>query len=207
MLTTIEEKNKIKKALDKIKSRMKEYSERSGFITIGGVGWHKRRRVSWSSKLGIWWSTYSLHNRYENAFGVQEPKFGTKYPHDVTCVIDIPFRGINRRIGGAFAMDENGRIYLLHRGRIGGGRKGIGKFLFLQNFGGEWEKSQDGDAVTKLALIAALDSERFPHQLANFVYEIKRMKRNARMPIIETQSKFVVSPVFKEEFSGTKKYI
>jgi len=34
---------------------------------------------------------------------------------------------MNRTIAGAFASDDEGNIYLVHRGRIGGGKKGIGR--------------------------------------------------------------------------------
>jgi hypothetical protein len=46
---------------------------------------------------------------------VEEPRWGTRYGHSIPSIIDIPFEGINRRIGGAFATDENNRVYLMHR--------------------------------------------------------------------------------------------
>lgn len=158
----------------------------------------------WSEKLGIWWTTYSLHNRYENAFGVEEPKWNTGYGHSIPSVIDVPFHGINRRIGGVFAVDESNKLYLLHRGRIGGGRKGIGKTLFLANYRGKWVSVQDGDSVSRLALVAALDSERFPYQVANFVHELQRIKQEETL---ETKPSVTLTDTFEEEFSGTKEYV
>ena len=112
MLKVIEENSRIKEAQAEFKENLGKYSEMAGKITIGGTGWHSRRAVSWSEKLGIWWTTYSLCNRYENAFGVEEPRWNTRYGHSIPSVVDVPFHGINRRIGGVFAVDENNKLYL-----------------------------------------------------------------------------------------------
>jgi hypothetical protein len=68
MWKVIEENSRIKEAQAEFKENLGKHSEITGKITIGGTGWHSRRAVSWSEKLGIWWTTYSLGNRYENAF-------------------------------------------------------------------------------------------------------------------------------------------
>jgi len=204
MLKVIEEHSRIKEAQVELKENLGKYSEITGRITIGGTGWHSRHAVSWSEKLGIWWTTYSLSNRYENAFGVEEPRWNTRYGHSIPSVIDVPFHGINRRIGGVFAVDENNKLYLLHRGRIGGGRKGIGKTLFLANYRGKWVAVQDGDSVSRLALVAILNSEKFPWQIANFVHELQRIKQE---DIVGTKPSVTLTDTFEEEFSGTKEYV
>ena len=91
----------------------------------------------------------------------------------------------------------------MHRGEIGGGRKGIGKSLFVKNFRGEWERVLNGNRTSRLALIAALESKRFPQQVANFVHEVERIKS---IKSTKTKPKFTVTPNFTEEFSGTKKF-
>jgi len=116
MLKVIEENIRIKEAQVELKENLGKHSKRTSKITIGGTGWHSKRRVLWSEKLGIWWTTYSLNNRYENAFGAEEPRWNTRYGHSILSVVDVPFHGINRRIGGVPAVDENNKLYLLHRG-------------------------------------------------------------------------------------------
>lgn len=202
MLKVIEERKKIKKAQKDFETAMGEWSERKGTITIGGKGFHGPREVSWSERLGIWWTTYPLNNRYENAFGVEEPKWRTRYGHSIPCVVDVPFEGINRRIGGAFVVDRDDKVYLMHRGRIGGGRSGIGKNLFVGNFRGEWKNVHDGDVLSNLALIGELNSPRFAYQIAHFVYEVQRMKGEAS----ETKPDSQLPPTFTEEFSGKREY-
>jgi hypothetical protein len=202
VLTVIEEKSKISKAQRQLEKTIRKCSPKKGTITIGGQWGHGPQTVSWFEELGIWWAMYPLNNRYENAFGVEEPRWRTKYGHSIPCIIDIPFQGINRRIGGAFSTDENNRVYLMHRGRIGGGKRGIGKKLFVENYRGEWKAVRDGNSVSTLALIAELGTERFPHQVAHFVHEVQRIKGEVGKPKPDLQ----LSKTFKEEFSGKRKY-
>jgi len=60
MLTVIEERNKINKAQGQFEKLMSSCSEKKGTVTIGGKGFHSPREISWSGRLGIWWTTYSL---------------------------------------------------------------------------------------------------------------------------------------------------
>lgn len=202
VLKVIKEKRRIRKAQKDLGKAMREQTERNGTITIGGKGFHGPKRVSWSEQLGIWWTTYPLHNRYENAFGVEEPRWGTKYGHSIPCVVNVPFEGINRRIGGAFAVDGDDKVYLMHRGRIGGGRSGIGKSLFVENFRGKWKTVQDGDVLSNLALIGTLNNSDLPYQVAHFVKEVQRIKGETG----ETKPDIQLPHIFKEEFSGKRKY-
>lgn len=185
MLRTIEKGSQIKKAQRKFEKIMRAYAQKKDTITIGAKGFHGPKEVSWSGSLGIWWTTYSVENRahekrFENAFGVEEPKWETRYGHSIPCVIDVPFEGINRRIGGAYAVDDETNLYLLHRGRIGGGRMGIGKALFDENYRGERVRVQDGDMTLEMALVGELGTERFPYQVACFVNEVQRIKKTGQ---------------------------
>jgi len=50
----------------------------------------------------------------------------------ITVEINTPYIGSNGQIAGSFARhSEDGRVYLLHSGRVGGGTKGVGKSAFL----------------------------------------------------------------------------
>ena len=66
-------------------------------------------------------------NRYWNAFGL----FSTEEPSNIAVEINFPIEGTNRRIAGLLARDDrSNQVKVLHRGGIGGGRKGIGKNAF-----------------------------------------------------------------------------
>jgi len=204
MLQIIDKNRLIKKAQERFHAILTPFSTKKGKILIGGPGWHNTHEVKWSDELGIWWTCYELDNRYENSFGVIEPKWNSRFGHSVSCVIDVPFEGINRRIGGAFASDEN-ELFLLHRGKIGGGRKDIGKTLFKNNYRGELVDVQDGSINSNLALVGSLSNERFSNQLADFVHEMQRIK-NSRYSEENAFSGIVPEDVFTEEFVGSKEY-
>ena len=49
----------------------------------------------------------------------------------ITVEVNPPLEGLDRKMGGAVTREASSvRHYLVHRGRIGGGQKGIGAELF-----------------------------------------------------------------------------
>ena len=77
------------------------------------------------------WFTSEKHKpkKFWNAFGLKPDK---NKQNNIVAEINIPIDGINLSIGaGMFAIDEKNSVFLLHSGRIGGGRKGINKTNFL----------------------------------------------------------------------------
>jgi hypothetical protein len=203
LLKVLEKPTKIKEAQAQFQRELGLCSEGTRKITIGGQWGHDEERVSYSIALGIWWTKYPLHNRFENGFGIVDDEWIRKRNDSIPLVIDIPFSGINRRVGGVFAVDENNQMYLLHRGKIGGGKAGIGKNLFLENYRGTWVTVQDGEELSNLALIGSLNSERFPSQVANFVKEVVRIKREHET---RTTPNIPLPAIFREGFSGKRKY-
>jgi len=189
MLTIVSREDEVEKAQAQLRKKLDKTATRSGIITFGGKGWHDRREVFWNEKLDLWWTMKEEPDRYWNSFGTQEPKWSTKYPHSIVCEINLP-KEVNRRLAGAFAVDENHKMYLLHRGRIGGGREGIGKTLFEENFPpDDWTTVYEGE-FSRLVKVAAMDSNRLPNQVANFVHEVERVKglatsREEQSPPIE----------------------
>ncbi len=94
----------------------------------------------------------------------------------ITAEINFPWSGIDRKTGAAFARDAWGRVYVIHRGKIGGGKKGVGKSLFEENYRGLWSWMEDGDTLAQVAVIGALESPRFALQAALFVRKIAHLK-------------------------------
>ena len=202
MLTVIESQDETENAQALFLNKMNKMADKRDVIMVGYKGESQKLKASWSKKLEVWWVAEKSENRYWNAFGTKEPKWNTEYSHNITCEINPPVKGINRTIAGVFARDSNGKIYLLHRGKIGGGRKGIGKTKFWKEFRGVWQEVKDGEIVSRLALVAAFDSSRFARQVANFVHEVERIKA------ISVSSKgpaAVLETIFREEFYGKKK--
>jgi len=131
-------------------------------------------KIKYSSELNIWISHNEQPNRFWNGFGVGKPREGKNNP--LNGEINFPFEGINRRVAGVFAQEDNGKILVLHRGRIGGGKPGIGKNYFKDNFRGDFVIAIDSDRETEFCLVGELNSNHFPKQVANFIKEIYRVK-------------------------------
>jgi len=149
-------------------------------VELSHPGASFRARIAWSSCLGIWIYTKKTDGKYWNAFGVGRPRAKTSVP--MTCEVNFPLSGIDRRIGGAFAKDGPGRIFVLHRGNLGGGRRGVGKSLFEECYRGIWAFADDGGVEKAAAVIGCLNSPSFGRQMAQFVRKIVRLKESAAPP-------------------------
>ncbi len=155
--------------------RLKSREEKRVKVTIGHPGASRKATVAFSPGLGIWRHTRRLAcGRYLNSFGLGDPSLSAQVP--ITCEINFPREGIDRRMGGLFAEDRDGKIFILHRGRFGGGRKGSGKELFRENYRGVIGEIEDGELVTAAAVVGELSSPRLPRQVAQFVRKVALLK-------------------------------
>ena len=178
MLRVIEDEAAIKKWHALFSRTIKSLRDEQIQVHIGHQGASTRMKVSWSKHLGLWnVSTRASENPYWNAFGLEKPVPSSHIP--IVCEINFPIRGIDRRIGGAMAKDRFGRVFAVHRGKIGGGKKGIGKTLFEDLYRGAWTVMEDGDTETTVALIGELQSPRFARQVAQFVRKVDAIKNQA----------------------------
>jgi hypothetical protein len=66
--------------------------------------------------------------RFWNAFGTELKETGSQ---SIVVEVNPPLRRLDGRASGLFAKNSAGFTYLLHRGRVGGGAKGVGKNAFL----------------------------------------------------------------------------
>lgn len=97
------------------------------------------RDVMWYENIGIWACFWDVGDRYFNSFGTVKPD-GKKHIK-ITAEINVPASGINAKCQGAFAIDEfDSSLWMVHRGKVGGGKKGITKQAFLQSL--EWNMTQ-----------------------------------------------------------------
>jgi len=148
-------------------------------VVIGYQGENCEAEVYYSEKFDIWAYFDELDNRYWNVFGVGRPVPNKNV--SITCEINIPLKGYNRRIAGVFAKDERGNIFLLHNGKIGGGRLGVGRELFKKCFSGEWKSALSSEGEMEFAVVGELKSYIFVEKLSEFIKEIKRVKDMRQM--------------------------
>jgi hypothetical protein len=172
--------------------------------TLGYPGGHEPDMdVYWSEKHGIW-----AHANDTTALGRYWICFGTALgkPSNslgITLECNPPMSGTNRRTAGVFLTDGKNR-FLAHSGKIGGGKKGIGKSEFLAWYDGGGIRSVrwPGGKTSELIVIGRIGSDAFPAQLARFVRSVEAFKQG--LPAQEGPTHHEV--FFTPEFSGSKAY-
>lgn len=201
MLKIIEDESAINKYQKKLLKSFKPFIDEKVAVRIGHMGASFDAKVLWSNRLGIWiYATKIEGSRYWNAFGLDKPKAQTTVP--ITCEINLPVSGIDRRIGGVLAKDKKGNIFLVHRGIIGGGKKGVGKSLFESHFRGVWTVMEDGEQETAAAIIGVLNSPRLIRQIIHFVHKIDRIKNQVSSQSLQLE---IFDEYFlREELIGAK---
>jgi hypothetical protein len=177
MLKVLDDESAIRKYKRQFIKSFKPFFDEKIPVTLGHPGGTMKAKVSWSESLGIWMFHAKIsESRYWHAFGKGKPSESSPIP--ITCEINFPMRGIDRRIGGALAADRVGRIFLIHRGILGGGKKGVGKSLFADHYRGVWAIMEDGPAESTVALIGVLNSPRFVRHVTQFVRKIDMIKNS-----------------------------
>jgi hypothetical protein len=200
MLKVIEEQLAIKKYAGQFNKKFKSFIDEEIKVKLGHQGAGFPAKVLWSKSLGIWKFSRAVKEvRYWNAFGVGKP--GASSVLSIASEINFPWAQIDRKTGGAFAEDSWGNVFIIHRGKIGGGKKGIGKSLFEHNYRGVWSFMEDGDSLSQVAVIGALNSPRFALQAAQFVKKIEILKSTAA-PSTQTEMNFSEIS-FREDLVGS----
>ena len=200
MLKVIEEQPAIKKYAGQFNKKFKSLIDEEIKVKLGHQGAGFPAKVLWSKSLGIWKFSRAIKEvRYWNAFGVGKP--GASSVLSIASEINFPWSQIDRKTGGAFAEDAWGNVFVIHRGKIGGGKKGIGKSLFEHNYRGVWSFMEDGDLLSQVAVIGALNSPRFALQAAQFVKKIEILKSTAA-PSPQTEMNFSEIS-FREDLVGS----
>jgi len=201
MLKVLEDESAVRKYRRQFIRSFKPFVDEKIHVHLGHPGGAFRAKVLWSDRLGIWMFHEKISgNRCGHAFGVGKPS-GTS-SISITCEINFSLHGIDRRMGGALAEDRHGRIFVVHRGKIGGGKKGVGKTLFEKHYRGAWAVMEDGSAVSTVALVGVLNSLRFVRQVTQFIHKVDMMKditahRSSQMEITFDE------PHFREELIGS----
>lgn len=181
VLTPLTDKAEIADAYVQFVGRLKSGVDpiRKGLGWPGGWGefdvyWHPTERV---------WCVLEPEfagSRYWCCFGPDDP--ATPNDLSIGCEINFAYEGVNRRIAGAFLRDAEGRVYVAHSGKVGGGHEGVGKSAFLKYIDSPvrvavaWPDGQ----TTEMLIIGMLDADGFVGNVATFVSEVASFKRDVR---------------------------
>ena len=161
----IEDKNEISSAQKKLEMLLKNNA--SEIITPSTT-----ENFIYLSKLKIWASFGNNPNSFYNLFGIGKPLSNV---NKTIVEINIPYKGIDKKISGAFVKDPDGNVFLVHRGKLGG--KFSGKKLLEDNYEGKWVEVEDGITESKVIPIGNLDDPKFLEKLRDFVFEVCKIKK------------------------------
>lgn len=178
-LEAIVDEREIRHAMKAVQEQLKAVATERRRQTVGFPGGNVTKTIHWSAPLKLWAMFDTARNRYWNAFGIARPDRDKSLA--ITVEVNPPIEGLNRKVGGAFGRDPaTGELYFLHRGRIGGGQKGIGQELFWNRFrGGVLLREPDRDEPSRVVVVGKIGAPTFPRDLASFVHEVSRIKASA----------------------------
>ncbi|ESZ61459.1 hypothetical protein NL532_23030 [Mesorhizobium sp. C120A] len=167
-----------------------------GKITDAIVYYHPNLHL-WGHVADHLWS----RNRYFCGFGVGKPHW------QPAIEINIP---VKRLLGcnGQVVEDENGDLYLAHKGGLGGGKFSVSASAFSDLIRGfEREQVQDGKKPLPLFILGRIVPTALPAKLPNFVREAFRI-RELRRSLPAFRKALVAAGVPQEdaERAGTDKY-
>ncbi len=203
--TVIENKKEIKRTQLTFVKNMKKKATKHGELFAGHQGgkvpeklsayWFKDNEFWWAypksgKPLGIrsptprWWNAFRFLESNIDKYGTGpgEPNWGNL--NGMTVQINIPVSG-NRQgtgwTGGVFVKDSDDEIYIAHTGMIGGGRKGIGKTIFVDNFPGtkKWHKVSGSRGEKDVVIISDINDPNLIDNIGFFVKAVHKIKDSA----------------------------
>jgi hypothetical protein len=141
-----------RRAQRKLKAAFLEAMAAQGKHVIGFNGGNMTVPLYSNGDGQIWYASFEISdsaiNRYWNGFGLFAP---SKPAQIITVELNIPTETNGQQVAGFLARDaDTDRVYLMHSGKVGGGRPGIGKSAFLA-----WSK------LPRVPVIDSTGSERF----------------------------------------------
>lgn len=212
-LTALSQKKDIDKATKSLIALLSQGANR-GCRVIGHQGGGFEATLYYHKKYDFW-SAFFMHDdatvpRHWFGYGLGDPK--DLYHITPICETNIPMKGTDRRIGGAFARDEYGSIYLVHSGKIGGGRKGIGLGAFWEHYFGDPVNIlyPPNNKIYGAAQIGKLGSKNLLGLIADFVRQVDRVKQLPTQNVqhldiyLQEQSDPELSSIYSPEYQGKK---
>jgi 5-methylcytosine-specific restriction protein A len=123
--------------------------------------------------------TVSKIKRHWNAFGIAD-QLRPKGSNKIVAETNVALRGGSRRVAGLFVRDATTkRLLLVHSGKVGGGKKGIGKTEFLKVYKGnpiDYAYPSAPKSLHRAYVVAELGSGNLVKDVSDFVQSVARFK-------------------------------
>ncbi len=94
---------------------------------------------------------------------------------EIDVQINFPAGTYNRRMAGAFITDENGDVFVAHRGKLTKGKAGLPKAKVLREFASRIVEAEDQGLTYKVILISSLDDPNLASRLWDFSEEARKV--------------------------------
>jgi len=118
MLRAVGEPRRIERAIKRLQGALKGVPARG--VRLTWRGGELQTTIHWARDDGFWWAFEPRRTRDALLLG-HAPDAPAKR-ESITCEINLPRAGADRKVAGIIATDESGALYLAHSGRMGGSR-------------------------------------------------------------------------------------
>lgn len=177
ILLPLTDAGEIRSAFQKFAAGLKQ-GARPLRCTLGWKGGRATVTVNWQQRRGFWGGSRMNpgEGHYWCPFGTRDTANAGNFR--IIVEINSPKRGRNLRCGGVFARDPKGRVWITHTGRVGGGRKGIGKRSFLAYYpqNRAYLKWPDGEQTEVVQLGMLTDVDGMNAAIGRFVGAVREYK-------------------------------
>jgi hypothetical protein len=209
MLVLIQERKSKKDAQATLVRNLKAALPSQGSHKIGFKGGNINKTVYSAGERKLWVAfdrSTEDDASFWNAFGIYSPNLSSQ---TITVEINIDIDSNTERVAGFFAKDvATGDIFLMHSGKVGGGRPGIGKSTFLV-----WSKQKlvpvikKGGDIREGILVSKLDDRELTNRIWKFVRDMQSFKDQAAAGGLEFKRQVKEYDKYRKEFSGRKRGI
>ena len=180
MLQVVGDPKRIGRAIKRLHGALKGVPARG--VRLTWRGGELVTTIHWVRDDAFWWAVEPRHQRDALVLGHAAHPPGRR--ESITCEINLPRTGADRKVAGIIAADERGALYLAHSGRMGGARTGQSKSGFREFLAdGVWRTVAwpDGEE-TEALIVAPLASPRLTRLLGRFVDSVRRFKEGDAPP-------------------------
>lgn len=119
------------------------------------------------------WSPFSREGKLINFLLVDDPTASTYMQIEVQ--LNFPEGSYNRRMAGAFVIDEKGDVLVAHRGKLTKGNSALPKAKVFHEFASQTVEAEDKPNTSKVILISALDDPKLADRLWAFAAEAREV--------------------------------
>ena len=203
MLRAVGEPRRIDRAIRRLQGALKGVPARA--VRLTWRGGELVTTIHWARDDHFWWAFEPRAARESGPGKTTGARHALLLGHaahpptrreSITCEINLPLGGADRKVAGIIAADAEGTLYLAHSGRMGGARTGQRKAGFRDFLDdGVWRPLVWPDGGESEALIVApLDSPRLTRLLGQFVDSVRRYK-SGEAPVARTGLCVEAAPV------------